>query len=194
MLNIEELKRLAEAATPGPWVIEDLLSGEVVCASTRWPIAATIRHKPKLNTIDKKQKGENTQYIAAANPAAVLELIRQMEGLEYAAEANKALLLESRQNDYHAMAWLADCRFAVGDDGKRMLPDFVEYLKALKQQRDELLAALKVTTSLLDNLRTDGDSLCDYAQCRQGSMVHVGTAIDTSRAAIAKVEDAKKTP
>ena len=100
----------------------------------------------------------------AANPAAILELIRQMECLEYAAEANKTLLLESRQNDYQAMAWLAECRFAVGDDGKRMLPEFVEHLKSLKRQRDELLAALRgmVQLDIENHQRGDGD--IDIAQ------------------------------
>lgn len=78
-MNTEELKQKAMAATPGPWIIEDLLSGEVVCASTRWPVAATIRHKPKLNSFPQKQKEVNTQYIATANPAAILELIRQRD-------------------------------------------------------------------------------------------------------------------
>ena len=78
-MNIEELKRLAEAATPGPWVAKDELSGTVYAGDI--PIAATIRHSPKLNTLSQNQKMANTLYLSAANPAAILELIRQRDEL-----------------------------------------------------------------------------------------------------------------
>lgn len=65
-MNIEELKRLAEAATPGPWAhgvtwIEHL--GGIVALG---------------NTARSKQ---DVAYVAAANPAAILELIRQRDEL-----------------------------------------------------------------------------------------------------------------
>ena len=65
-MNIEELKRLAEAATPGPWAhgvtwIEHL--GGIVMLG---------------NTARSKQ---DVAYVAAANPAAILELIRQRDEL-----------------------------------------------------------------------------------------------------------------
>ena len=65
-MNIEELKRLAEAATPGPWAhgvtwIEHL-GGIVVLG----------------NTARSKQ---DVAYVSAANPAAILELIRQRDEL-----------------------------------------------------------------------------------------------------------------
>ena len=67
-MNIEKLKRLAEAATPGPWTSHKdggisargvLLAG---CAVVGGYIA-------------------NSRHIAAANPAAILELIRQRDEL-----------------------------------------------------------------------------------------------------------------
>ena len=67
-MNIEKLKRLAEAATPGPWTSHKdggvsargvLLAG---CAVVGGYIA-------------------NSRYIAAANPAAILELIQQRDEL-----------------------------------------------------------------------------------------------------------------
>ena len=65
-MNIEELKRLAEAATPGPWAhgvtwIEHL--GGIVALG---------------NTARSKQ---DVAYVAAANPAAILELIQQRDEL-----------------------------------------------------------------------------------------------------------------
>ena len=67
-MNIEKLKRLAEAATPGPWTSHKdggvsargvLLAGCVV-------VGGYIA---------------NSRYIAAANPAAILELIQQRDEL-----------------------------------------------------------------------------------------------------------------
>ena len=66
-MNIEELKRLAEAATPGPWAAA-ISSNMVnrVCAT--------------FETICETGKNiDDALYIAAANPAAVLELIAEIE-------------------------------------------------------------------------------------------------------------------
>jgi hypothetical protein len=142
-MNIEELKRLAEAATPGPW----------------YDRAGVLRGTGGgIKPIATIYNGLNSPYIAAANPAAVLELIAEVEALRANATGLEHQLRESRQNDYHAMSYLADCRFAVGDDGKRMLPEFVEHLRALKQQRDELLAALKRIKANLMHQRLCGQS------------------------------------
>lgn len=48
--------------------------------------------------------------------------------------ALEANLTESRANDMTAMGWLADARMASGDDGRRMLPEFIEYLKELREK------------------------------------------------------------
>ena len=58
------------------------------------------------------------------------------------ADALERQLNEARNNDITAMGYLADCRIASGDNGKRMLPEFVEYLREMKRQRDELLTAV----------------------------------------------------
>ena len=136
-MNTDHLKKLAIDATPGPWSYHDR---DNVIYSDKDEVVGSPR---SAGTHSFNQRSRNGFWIAAANPAAVLELIAEVERLKYDAEANRVLMVESRQNDYHAMAWLADCRFAVGDDGKRMLPEFVEHLKELKRQRDELLAALR---------------------------------------------------
>ena len=124
-MNTEELKRLALAANAMP---------------------------PNEN---EWTDSEFRRYVLAfeqiTTPSLVLELIRQLEHHKADSEVNIRLLAEARKNDVHCMAWLADCRIAVDDNGKRMLPEFVEYLKALKQQRDELLSALKEARELVDD-------------------------------------------
>lgn len=67
-MNIEELKRLAESATPGPWEMDDLLAefSGIWVSSAFGMICDDI--------------GENdARFVAAANPAAILELIRQRD-------------------------------------------------------------------------------------------------------------------
>ena len=64
--QINELRKLAEAATPGPWYDRDgVLRGT---GGGIKPIATIYN-------------GLNSPYIAAANPAAMLELIRQRDEL-----------------------------------------------------------------------------------------------------------------
>lgn len=144
-MNIEELMRLAEAATQGPWKLREY--------------APSIGHgvDSPMFQVAHHMGVDDARFVAAANPVAVLELIEYAQGLEETlrgaaddlkkAQDGEIVALrqrdEARKNDYHAMAWLADCRIAVGDNGKRMLPEFVEHLKALKQQRDELLAVVR---------------------------------------------------
>lgn len=68
-MNTEELKRLAEAATPGPWV-----------AAFNTNMDNSVR--TTFETVCETGKNiDDALYIAAANPAAVLELIRQRDEL-----------------------------------------------------------------------------------------------------------------
>lgn len=68
-MNTEELKRLAEAATPGPWaaaISSNMVNG--VCAT--------------FETICETGKNiDDALYIAAANPAAILALIAEIDSL-----------------------------------------------------------------------------------------------------------------
>ena len=72
-MNIEELKRLAEAATPGPWSSHP--NGYYGVHSNTGTICST------------GEKIADALYIAAANPAAILELIRQRDELLVALKA-----------------------------------------------------------------------------------------------------------
>ena len=68
-MNIEELKRLAEAATPGPWVAA---------------FNTNMDNKVSHSFGDICQTGKDIGdaiFIAAANPVVVLELIRQRDEL-----------------------------------------------------------------------------------------------------------------
>ena len=150
-VDIEELKRLAEAATSGPWEYQKdskdfPVNGYVTVRDCIYSVCVL----PYEGIRADYRVTDNGLFIAAANPAAILELIAEMERLREDAddltielESSEKALKDSRANDYTAMGYLADCRIAVGDNGNRMFPEFVEYLRQLKQQRDELLAALR---------------------------------------------------
>lgn len=73
-MNIEELKRLAEAATPGPWVKRPYIGG-IGCGVEG--VFQICHHASE----------SDSAYITAANPAAVLELIRQRDELLAALDA-----------------------------------------------------------------------------------------------------------
>jgi len=78
----EELKRLAEEATPGPWQngIDDL---EGVVAPHNPGLGNVICIPPKRNMYSSLERWpDNAAFIAAANPSAILALIAQNETLE----------------------------------------------------------------------------------------------------------------
>ena len=72
MTDYSELKRLAEAATHGPWGYD----GSYVCP-TRTDGGTT--YVELWSSIADCHQPENTKFIAAANPAAVLALIAESE-------------------------------------------------------------------------------------------------------------------
>ncbi len=81
-MNIEELKRLAEDATRGPWEYDYDDQDHDTCIGILWGTnhyaIATIPYNGQVS--DEKVTATGN-YIAAANPAAVLELIRQRDEL-----------------------------------------------------------------------------------------------------------------
>lgn len=76
-LNLEQIKAAAMAATPGPW-LHYCPDGAAVN-----PERAAFVHGPSYRNMDRSQgfKIEDAAHIAAANPAAVLALIEEVERL-----------------------------------------------------------------------------------------------------------------
>lgn len=74
MSDHSELKRLAEAATSGPWAYD----GSYVCPARTEDGTTYVE---LWRSIADCHQPENTKFIAAANPAAVLALIAEVEGL-----------------------------------------------------------------------------------------------------------------
>lgn len=80
--QIDELRKLAQAATPGPWVVNgDPLVNEGaphLMTEDGYAIADFWGNESSLGL---KGNERNADYIAAANPAAIIALIQQRDEL-----------------------------------------------------------------------------------------------------------------
>lgn len=74
-VDIERLESLAKAATPGPWSHD----GSYVCPAR---IEGGTTYVETWSSVADCYQPENTKFIAAANPAAVLELIDRNKRLK----------------------------------------------------------------------------------------------------------------
>lgn len=83
-MNTEELKRLALAATPGPWfVVGQPWNPEAnfIVAGSNDPHMGQYVADTEDFDGEGKNVQENAAYIAAANPAAILSLIAERDEL-----------------------------------------------------------------------------------------------------------------
>jgi len=96
MTNLDELKKLAEAATPGPWHY-DCGNWEVESQNKdtfRYSICNLIEGMEETEPVDALPNGE---YIAAANPQTVLALIERIRTYEAKLNSHEEALKESRE-------------------------------------------------------------------------------------------------
>jgi len=77
--NIDELEKLAKAATDGPWIKR---YSERVTMADDTDGSKSICHCYHAGPPGEWKHNENARYIAAANPQAVLELIDRVRELE----------------------------------------------------------------------------------------------------------------
>lgn len=96
-LNKQELRRLAEAASPGPWrqcgADKDSKScacGQIWSTSVDELVAEVFAGAEALGA-PAAGAGCNARFIAKANPATILELLDQVEALSQDASRYRAL-------------------------------------------------------------------------------------------------------
>lgn len=88
MIDLDKLEQLALAATPGPWLHRHDPGNPVGCQhGIKLPgehgyWVADCLDNADRNTVGGHAGMRNAAYIAAANPAAVLELIRRLRAAE----------------------------------------------------------------------------------------------------------------
>ena len=101
MIDLNELRRLAQEAMPGPWrvghpppngeqTIGTLDGLMVAVATTGWAVNAKL----------------NAEYVAAANPATVLELLDEIERLRAASAKAKEALYTGTMDDFEVAEML----------------------------------------------------------------------------------------
>ncbi len=152
MTDLAEMKRLAEAATPGPWQafrpeLENKFFAEVADSTGNMTICHLL-----AGDIDDR----NVQFIAAANPAAVLELIERVKKAEEVVEAAR-----------HHITHEWDCRTQIDSDNYEILADPIH--PACDCSCKKVHAAL----AALDHGRPDAGGAVVYgaAQDRGGKLI-----------------------
>lgn len=110
--KLDELKALAEQATPGPW---ESTYGNVTTPSGGDVVGIEERGSAYLSHRELVLKNEDADYIAAANPQVVLSLIAELERLraeiaKHAAECPLTPLREYRAKCCpHGVQYAAEC-------------------------------------------------------------------------------------
>ena len=81
-IDLNELERLAKAATPGKWTWKQVVCFKTPGCAVFWPdMSKGGVHYRRLDSGGGMLEADAT-FIAAANPAVVLELIRRLRAAE----------------------------------------------------------------------------------------------------------------
>lgn len=101
----KELKALAEKATPGPWVSFIRPSVQAVFGpdGVQPDSQGTVVNWPGFDSSDqtKMQRKANARYIAAANPAVILQLLAERDALRAERDALQALMVRiAKHSEY----------------------------------------------------------------------------------------------
>ncbi len=186
-VNKEELRRLAEAAAHKYWYAGNAYDKPFI---RKYQII-TDTPDGKYVLLDGNQNFPehcvaNVAFVGAANPAAILSLLDELDeahnGMKYAHamrlkkvidglradnEGLRAQLAESQANDRTAMGYLAEVRAAVGGDD---FPAMVRNVQALRKDADRWnWYAPKVASRA-------GETLCEMNGHIDAAMAEEGNA------------------
>lgn len=75
--KFKRLRKLAQKATPGPWEVGDHPSKVIAPCPCCGPVATCDQYGPS-----ETPDCYNSEYIAAANPRVILELLSELKWLE----------------------------------------------------------------------------------------------------------------
>ena len=92
MIDINKLRQLAQAATPGPWKMLPVGDGrqKFAVADSEFLSILTVTDEGGA-TFGTVYDDDDARFIAAANPAAITELIDRLEAAEKEIESWKGL-------------------------------------------------------------------------------------------------------
>lgn len=93
---LKELKKLAQAATPGTWGTTGSVSGTFVSTDATYEHPKLVQPQDAIASVYGPDRGlKNAAYIAAANPATLLALIERYEHLHTTVSMVRARLYAS---------------------------------------------------------------------------------------------------
>lgn len=137
MIDLQELKRQAMAATPGPWYVQYGDDEHHMCMTAVSATNSRIRNEGRFSDDDKliaitfhqslpgvayesEDLGEvDSAYVAAANPATILDLIERLERAE-SMQCRHRRTLSVNEDGGHTLFKCWDCdarRGGVNADG-----------------------------------------------------------------------------
>jgi len=170
MSDLEELKRLAEAATPGPWEKRSYQSGTACVVMREWigPKSKEYgngflaAHMTAYNIdfqdehLIDAEKNATASFIAAANPSTILSLIQRVEEAEADRElfATPIAILQERS---HAEGRLAGIEEAAGANAlisktHDTLVNMQPHLASVLEQAGPFCAAAQIVSDEISSL------------------------------------------
>lgn len=153
--TLQQLKRLAEEATPGPWVVGDHPSKVVAPCPCCGLIATCSQYGPGEGT-----DSYNSEYIAGTNPAVLLELLAEIEQLqgdiEYARE--RLTSHDDPDRDTITIRDLIDEATNRGDffpsdelkRRKKQIAEINRHFQKCQEFSEELIATVKRLQAVMD--------------------------------------------
>ena len=111
MIDINELRRLAQAATPGPWKMLPVGDGrqKFAVADSEFLSILTVTDEGGA-TFGTVYDDDDARFIAAANPATISELLDRLEAAEKERESWKGLAQQFGNEADALRAELTDLR------------------------------------------------------------------------------------
>ena len=156
MIDTKELRRLAQAASPGPWwVNQDGLNhgferGVAEINSKEWHALAGAR---TINGAQHSEEGAaNAEFIAAANPAAITELLERLEAAESARRDDYQNWMTALDRNAELLAKLeaAEKDIALKE---RIIDSLGSELNAVANERDAMRAMLRAALDVLEDVK-----------------------------------------
>ena len=139
MIDINELRRLVQAATPGPWHATKSVETNSWAV---WSDTTRLMELRPTKTVDMYRVSNTAAFIAAANPAAISKLLDRLEAAESALSNLGVTPEEAKEGLARHKATLA--RLEAAEKERELLRarnDFAdEAIGHITQERDALRA------------------------------------------------------
>lgn len=156
IIDKQELRRFAKAATFGPW---ESVKRTEYDGSPFYLIQTQVeRNGWEIAEIRMDVPHDNAAFIAAANPSTILALLDELEQVtnnrdmwQEQCRSQSAALQEVRANEKQAMAYLHDVREIVGGYDYPEMIQRIRYLESCKRDADSLRSQVETLTGWYSN-------------------------------------------